>query len=345
MGNGGVLDFSYGVVRALVVDDQPAVVRTVVRWLEGEGIACTSANSGEEALSLFEPGRFALVLTDVHMPGGSGLDLTGSIKALDPMVQVIIMTGNTAVETAVEALRLDADDFLTKPFESAGLLHATRRAVAHRKLLVENRRYRDHLEEQVRIQTHRIERLYLSSVHSLVRALEAKDAHTRGHSDRVTEYALMIQAEVGGIDAESLRVGAQLHDIGKIGIRGEILRKAGPLNGAEAGHVHDHPTIGVEILSGLLDDEVALGVVRHHHERWDGAGYPDGLAGDDIPFGARIVAIADTFDAMTSSRPYRRALSVDEAIAELRREKGRQFDPSLVPAATRALMPPLAAMV
>ncbi len=340
----GMSDLSNGVVRALVVDDQPAVVRTVVRWLEGEGIECVGAYSGEQALSLFEPGRYGLVLTDIHMPGGSGLELAGTIRSMDPLVQVIIMTGNTGVETAVEALRLHADDYLVKPFQSAGLLHATRRAVEHRNLLLENRRYRNHLEDQVRLQTHRIERLYLSSIHALVRALEAKDAHTRGHSDRVTDYALLIQQEVGGVDPESLRVGAQLHDIGKIGIRGEILRKEGPLDGLELGHVRDHPRIGVEILSPLLDDPVALGVVRHHHERWDGRGYPDGLAGENIPVGARIVAIADSFDAMTSLRPYRPALSAVAAIAELNREAGRQFDPTLVPLASRALAAPLAAL-
>ena len=327
-------------VRVLVVDDQAAVARTVARWLEREGMPCDVAFSESEALELCAGRAYDLVFSDVHMPGGSGLDLARKLKTRDPAVQVVIMTGNTTLETAVEALRLDADDYLVKPFEPAELLHAARRAAEHRRLLLENRDYRAHLEERVREQARRLEGLYLSSVHSLVTALEAKDPHTRGHSDRVAEFALALQRHVGGVPEESLRIGAQLHDIGKIGVQTGVLWKDGPLSADEQLHVRRHPTIGVEILSPLLEDQVALDVVHYHHERWDGGGYPSGLAGEAIPLGARIVAVADSFDAMISSRPYRAGRTPEQAVAELEAEAGRQFDPAVVRFAAQTFLTP-----
>lgn len=315
--------------RVLVVDDQEPVARTIARWLTRDGFECDVAHSVAEAQELARCTRYGLVLADVHMPGGSGLELAAAVKADDPAVQVIIITGNTTLETAIEALRLNADDYLIKPFDPAVLMHAVHRAAEHRRLMLENLDYRHHLEERVRAQAERLEALYLSSVHSLVTALEAKDPHTRGHSDRVARYALSILDRVGGVDRESLRIGAQLHDIGKIGITSGVLRKTGPLNGAEVSHIKEHPSIGMEILSPLLEDRVALDVVRHHHERWDGAGYPDGLVGEAIPLAARIVAVADTFDAMTTARPYRAARTAEQAISEIRSQAGRQFDPAV----------------
>ncbi len=331
--------------RVLVVDDQEAVARTIVRWLDREGYECRAAHSLDEATALTAELDFGIVLADVHMPGGSGLDLARGLKSRDSSIQVIVITGSTTLETAIEALRLDTDDYLVKPFEPQELIHAVHRAAEHRRLLLEVRDHRRTLEGRVQEQASRLEKLYLSSIHSLVSALEAKDPHTRGHSDRVGEYAAALLDEVGdmnggpdAVDAESLRIGAQLHDIGKIGITGGVLRKPGPLDGDEVLHIRQHPSIGVQILAPLLDDRTALDVVRHHHERWDGAGYPDGLAGDEIPLGARIVAIADTFDAMTTARPYRAARTPEQAIAEIRSEAGRQFDPALADLASRALL-------
>lgn len=325
--------------RVLVVDDHPPVARTVVRWLEREGLTCDTAHTLPDARRLIARNDYDIVFADVHMPGGSGLDLAREVKEHDSTIQVIIITGSTTIETAVEALRLNADDYMVKPFEPGALRHAAERAGEHRRLLLENRSYRRTLEARVREQARRLERLYLSSIHSLVTALEAKDAHTRGHSDRVAEYAMKLLEELDtGIDPESMRVGARLHDIGKIGIRTDILLKDGPLDRDEVLQVHQHPSIGVQILSPLLDDQVALDVVAHHHERWDGRGYPDGLAGEAIPLAARIVAVADTYDAMTTARPYRAAATPGEAIAEILAEAGTQFDPAVVKAAARALV-------
>lgn len=311
----------------LIVDDHESVARTIARWLEREGYSCQVAHSVDEALDRADHTPFGVVLADVHMPDASGLELARTLKAADSAVQVIIITGSGTLDTAVQAFRVQADDYLPKPFEPRDLIHAVNRATEHRRLLVENRRYRHTLEERVRRQAERLEKLYLSSIHSLVEALEARDPHSRGHSDRVAEIALALLDRVGGVEPDALRIGAQLHDIGKIGVTGGILRKDGPLSGDERLMIHQHPTIGVQILSPLLEDRTILAVVRHHHERWDGAGYPDGLAGEAIPLAARIVAVADAYDAMTTARPYRSALRPAHAVAEIVREAGRQFDP------------------
>lgn len=315
--------------RVLIVDDQEAVARTIARWLERDGYECAVAHSVDEATEVAAAGSFGIVIADVHLPDASGLDLARSVKATDPAIQVIVITGGTALETAIEAIRLDTDDFLLKPFDPKELLHSVGRAAEHRRLILENRSYREGLEDRIREQAERLERMYLSSIHALATALEAKDNHTRGHSDRVGEYAVALLEVVGGVEPESLRVGAQLHDIGKIGIAGGILRKDGPLSGSETVHIKQHPGIGIQILAPLLEDRVVLDVVQHHHERWDGAGYPEGLGGDQIPLAARIVAVADAYDAMTTSRPYRAALSPEQAVAEIEQQAGHQFDPDV----------------
>jgi putative two-component system response regulator len=330
-------------LRVLIVDDEPSVARTIARWLEAERIACDVAFTVPAALELADRHAYAIVIADLHMPDGSGLDLARRFKAGEPVRQVLIMTGDPAVERAVEAFRVDVDDYLVKPFERGAMVHAVRRAAEHRRLLLENLQYRSGLETRVQEQAKRLERLFLSSIHSLVTALEAKDPYTRGHSDRVTQYALSLLREVGGCDPDSLRLGAQLHDIGKIGISGTILAKHGPLSASDWQHLRQHPLVGVRILSPLLEDRVALDVVRHHHERWDGSGYPDGLAGARIPLAARIVAIADAFDAMTTMRPYRPARTAGEAIVEIEAQAGIQFDPDLVSPAGTAFMATLSA--
>ncbi len=322
--------------RVLVVDDQEPVARTIARWLERSGFECRIAHSMQEALE--EADGFGIVLADVHMPGGSGLDLARALKARDSAIQIILITGSTTLETAIEAIRLDTDDYLLKPFDPQDLVHSVKRAAEHRRLLLENRDYRQHLEDRVREQARRLEKLYVSSIRSLIGALEANDTHTRGHSARVSEYAVALLEWTGGVDEESLRTGAQLHDIGKIGVAGGILGKAGPLDEDEVLHIRQHPAIGVTILSPLLEDRTALDVVRHHHERWDGGGYPDGLSGEEIPLAARIVAVADTFDAMTSSRAYREARTPEQAVREIQKEAGRQFDPAVAVHAAKAFL-------
>ncbi|HSH46248.1 MAG TPA: response regulator, partial [Longimicrobiales bacterium] len=238
--------------RVLVVDDDRAVAGIAARWLERTGFHADVVYSGEAALKRASSLSYDLVLSDIHMPGVSGLELARDLKTLDATIQVLIMTGNTELQPAIQALRLHADDYLVKPFDAASLVHSVRRAIDHRRLLLENRSYREGLEARVEEQGRRLEGLYLSGIQSLVRALEAKDPHTRGHSARVAAHAAAMAAVVPGADVEAARLGAQLHDIGKIGIRESILDKDGPLDSTEVAEVRAHPTIGEEILSPIL---------------------------------------------------------------------------------------------
>jgi putative two-component system response regulator len=327
-------------VRALVVDDDPSLRRLVMRRLTRDGLECTSASSGAEAVRFLDEQGFDVVVTDISMPGMTGLELVRRAKNRDPLLQVILMTGRTEVEIAVEAIRLDADDYLLKPFELEQLSLSVRRALAHRRLVLENQAYRLNLESRVQEQSQRLESLYLSGVRALVAALEAKDPYTYGHSERVTEFSGCIARRLGGVDLHALDIGTQLHDIGKIGTRDAVLSKPAALSATEYEHIREHPLIGVRILAPILDDPGILSVVRHHHERWDGRGYPDGLAGESIPMVARIASVADALDAITSPRPYRPARSWQSALGEIAACRGTQFDPAVVDAALSSLREP-----
>ncbi|MBI4539820.1 MAG: response regulator [Gemmatimonadetes bacterium] len=324
----------------LIVDDEPTIARVIAQALSRRGHECEVATSLEEARQCLALAPFDAVITDVRFPGGSGLDLVRHVKDQTPDVQVLVMTAYADVKTAIEALRLSADDYLLKPFDLSDLTHSVQRALEHRWLILENRSYREHLEARVMEQARRIERFYLASTHSLIEALEAKDPHTRGHSERVTKYAATIARARGSVDLEALTLGAQLHDVGKIGTRENVLNKPGPLTREEMDHIRQHPVIGVRILSPVIGDPEVLSIVRSHHERWDGAGYPDGLSRADVPLVARVVAVADTLDAVTSSRAYRPARTWDEAVREIERGSGTQFDPEIAEVAVQVLREP-----
>ncbi len=321
----------------LVVDDEHGITSAILRHLRREGLRVCTAASGEAALQQLAGDAFDVVITDINMPGMSGLDLLAEVKSREPFTQVIVMTAYAQIDLVVSALRLHADDYLLKPFDLQQLIHSVNRCLEHRRLLVENQAYRAHLEDRVRGQAHRLEELYLAGIRSLIAALEAKDPHTRGHSDRVTQYSLRIAEMLGDGGTRSLAIGAALHDIGKIGTRDDVLGKSGPLTPDEANHIRTHPLVGERILAPILDTPDALGVVRHHHERWDGRGYPDGVAGASIPLHARIVAVADSLDAITSARAYRPARGWGDALGEITRCAGSQFDPEVVDAALIAL--------
>jgi HD-GYP domain-containing protein (c-di-GMP phosphodiesterase class II) len=252
----------------------------------------------------------------------------------------MLVTAVADVRTAVECLGEGAMDYVTKPFHLDEVRARVRQALEKRRLIRENRDYQERLEEKVAIQARRLEELFLASIQSLADALEVRDRYTHGHSLRVSRYSAIIARELG-MDEEFVRdveLGGRVHDIGKIGIREEVLNKEGPLTRAEYEHIMTHPVAGWRILSPLLAEHPdALAAVRNHHERWDGNGLPDGLDGERIPFSARIVAVADTFDAMTSQRPYRPGLPVEATIAELHRCSGKQFDAQVVEVFVRAL--------
>jgi len=319
----------------LVVDDEPRLRRVLCRLMEHDGFACLEAGSGAEALARLGDGAVPLVLTDLRMPHMDGIELLQEIGARWPDTAVVMITGVADVDMAVRALGLGATDYITKPFHLDEVRVRVAQALEKRRLRIENRAYREGLEQRVAAQARRLEELFLAAIQSLVEALEVKDPYTRGHSERVSRYGARI-ARALGLEDELVRqveLGGHLHDIGKIGVREAVLNKPGALTDEEYLHIMTHPMLGWQILSPLLGDApAALRVVRWHHERWDGQGIPDRLGGEEIPLEARVAAVADAFDAMTSSRAYRlgRRMSADAALAELERHRGTQFDPHVL---------------
>ncbi|HKG92600.1 MAG TPA: HD domain-containing phosphohydrolase [Gemmatimonadaceae bacterium] len=325
-------------LRCLVVDDEARLRHVLARLMASDGFACSEAANGAEALALLEqePG-IPLVISDLRMPRMDGTELLREIRARHPDTAVVMITANADVDVAVSCLGLGAMDYLTKPFHLDEVRARIRQVMEKRALVLENRGYQLQLEQRVAEQAHRLERIFIGGISALAEALEVKDPYTRGHSVRVSHYASVIAREmgVGGEQLRQIELGGHVHDIGKIGVREAVLNKPGPLTPEEYQHIMAHPMLGWRILSPLLGDEpVILNVVRSHHERFDGRGLPDGLGSDDIAFEARIAAVADSFDAMTSARSYRTRppLTLDEALAEVRRNAGSQFDPAVVDA-------------
>ncbi len=318
--------------RLLIVDDERSIREVLTRTLEHEGYQCETAAGADEALELLSDGSFQMVLSDILMPGRTGIELLEDIKRDFPDVAVAMVTAVAETGTAVDALRRGAIDYLTKPFNLEEVLLSVERALRQRNLELANREYRDHLEKKVEEQTDEIRATFMGAIRSLAGALEAKDRYTRGHSDRVTEIAVIMAGRAGlsARQVEQIRLAGTVHDIGKIGVPEAILLKPGRLTEDEYGLVKLHPDRAERILEPIIRDRRVLAVVRHHHERFDGRGYPDGLRGEEIPLGARILAVADTYDAMTSDRPYRDGLTVEQARSQLLANRGSQFDPALI---------------
>ena len=326
--------------RVVVVDDEPRLRQLVVRIMARDGFECRDAADGAAALDVLAGWPAPLVLSDVRMPGVGGVDLLRAIRERHPGTAVVMITAVADVEVAVQCLALGAMDYLTKPFHLEEVRARVRQALERRRLVMDNQAYQRALEARVAEQAQRIEAISLASMQALADALEVKDPYTRGHSLRVGRYAAAIGRAMGADAAAvaQLELGGHLHDLGKIGVREAVLNKAGPLSDEEYAHIMTHPVIGWRLLKPIMDDRpAALAVVRSHHERWDGRGRPDGLAGARIPYEARVATVADSFDAMTSHRPYRRGLTVDAAVTELQRCSGTQYDPDVVMAFVSAV--------
>jgi putative two-component system response regulator len=323
-------------MRCLVVEDSESLRTAVVRGLTLLGCACRQAASGKAALEALERDPDVdVVISDIRMPELDGVQLLAAVRERYPDTAVVMLTGVADVDTAVECLQAGAYDYIVKPFQLAQLHMRIRHALEKRRLTLENRRYQAHLAELVQQQGTRIDELFLEGIQSIVHALEAKDRYTQGHSARVAQYAVATARQLG-LQAELIELielGAELHDVGKIGVDDAILHRAGPLTPEEYEHVQQHTVIGARILQPLLKNAgPALDIVRSHHERIDGAGLPDGLRGAAIPFHARLVAVVDAFDAMTTARSYRAGMTPAAAMAELRANAGRQFDAGMVDA-------------
>jgi response regulator RpfG family c-di-GMP phosphodiesterase len=327
--------------RILIVDDEAEVRTLLARHLEDEGSECVACSSALDALVKMRNQHFSLVISDYMMPGMSGMEFLGRVKEQDPETAFIMITGIMDINTAIDSLRIGACDFITKPFELLAIQRAVDRALERRRLLMENRFYREALEKKVRDRTlelngalHDVEESYKITLEALVTALDAREHETQAHSQRVREYTLTLARNLGLKHDDLIQTGrgALLHDVGKIGVPDSILLKPGKLNEEEWVEMRRHPQIGYNVLQSIEFLSPAAEIVLCHHERWDGRGYPKGLAGCDIPLGARIFAVADTLDAMTSDRPYRKAMSFDTAFKEIRTCSGTQFDPRVVEA-------------
>ena len=325
----------------LVVDDEPHVVDILAKHLRIEGYAASTAENAREALEKIRQEEYSLLLSDIRMPGMSGLELLRKARAIAPDMAVVMVTAVLDREAAVEALRCGAYDYLVKPFDLDDVTLSINRALEKRRLVLENRDYQLNLEKKVEERTRdlagknrEIRELSLNAIKALVFALEAKHKYTEGHSRRVAAHAAGIAAGMGLLQDEIDRIelAGLLHDIGKIGIRDSILNKAGPLTEEEFEHVKTHPLVGERILQPIDELKGIVEYVKHEHERWDGSGYPDGLKGDEIPLGARIIAVADVFDALTSARAYRGAYKIKPALEMMRGGRGSHFDPEVLDA-------------
>lgn len=329
-----------GRATCLVVDDEAPLRQVLVHLMRGDGFDCVEAANGRDALDYLADHRVTLVISDLRMPRMDGIDLLREIRARYPDTAVIMITAVADVDVAVKCLAIGAMDYLTKPFHLEEVRARVRQALERRRLVMENRDYQERLEERVQAQSRRLEELFLTGIQSLAEALEVKDPYTRGHSIRVARYSSVIarRLELDAGMIYQVELGGHVHDLGKIGVREEVLNKRGPLTPEEYEHIMIHPVVGWRILAPLLGDTpAALNIVRSHHERMDGKGVPDQLSGRAIPLEARIAAAADALDAMTSGRPYRTTeLTLEGAVEELRKRVGVQFDPDVVDAVVQA---------
>lgn len=326
--------------RILIVDDEEMICSILNRRLTQEGYSCVTAHNGREALHQFLfMDHLSLIASDIKMPEMDGMELLKQVKAVDPGMMVIMMTAYPEIDMAVEAMRMGANDFLIKPVDLDLLVLSVKKALEKKRLEKEIEAYHQHLESLVEKRTSKLQEAYqvlkkahFDSVNALAGAIEAKDPYTRGHSDRVRKMSLNIGRRLGFSQErlENLEYGALLHDIGKIGIKDEVLQKEGLLNSQEYQHIQEHPLIGAKILEGIAFFKEKIPMIRHHHEHFDGSGYPDGLVGEAIPIEARIISVSDAYDAMTSMRHHRRVLPLQEVLLQLEMAKTTQFDPGIL---------------
>jgi len=326
--------------RILTVDDEVAITKLLSQKLSRIGYGCEEANSAEQALARLRINPAELVILDVKMPGKSGIELLPEIKSSWPDTMVIMATAVAETSVAIECMKRGAEDYICKPFDLNEVALSVERTLGARRLQLEIKENHRHLEEKVGQQTEETRKLFLGAIEALVLSLEAKDKYTGGHSRRTTEIALAIGSELGlsTDDMEDLRWGSLLHDVGKIAVDQLIQNKPGTLTRQEYEHIMIHANVGAGIVRPVVNERV-VEMIEHHHDRFDGSGLHQVVAGKDIPLGARILAVADTFDAMTSDRPYRSAMSLEEALGEINRGTGTQFDPVVASAFLKTKAP------
>jgi response regulator RpfG family c-di-GMP phosphodiesterase len=323
------------------VDDEPVALDVLVRAAQSWRYQCQAATSAEQALEMLEHQLTPVVVTDLRMPGRGGVWLVREIQRRWPEVSIIVVTAGEDEHAVTECLNAGAHHYFLKPIKLDEFRHALE--VTLRTHLVQRQRegYRRYLERTVQRQTRQLRRTFLSAINSLVRTLEARDHYTKGHSLRVRDNALLLAAELG-LDRRQqkrLSLAAKLHDIGKFGVPEAILNKPGKLSADEFRQIRQHPIIGEKILRPVIHNAEVLAAVRGHHEHFDGGGYPDRLAGLQIPLLARVIAIVDCFDALRTSRPYRAGLSVAQSLEIIHAGAGTYFDPHIAEAFIRLAGP------
>lgn len=330
----------------LVVDDEVAVRELLVSQLDFLGFSARHTEDGEFLLEVGKSDRPpALVLLDIEMPGSSGLELLRRLKGINEDIQVVMVSGLRDLGTVRDCLRAGAYDYLAKPFELEDLHNTAERALERRRLIRQNRGYKEDLEQKVLDKTEEIRRTRDLALMTLAKLAESRDSETGLHLERMAEYSRILADAISRsgthqVDNEFVEwvfKSSPLHDIGKVGIPDAILRKPGPLTPDETAIMRRHTTIGGDTLRSVLEQfsgtsflNMAMEIAYFHHERWDGAGYPHGVAGRDIPLAARIVAIADAYDAITSRRPYKEPFDHQEAVRRIRIDSNKHFDPTLV---------------
>lgn len=353
----------------LVVDDEESIRGLLRRKLGVDGYECDMASDGKEALWKAFMKDFDLVLMDIKMPGLSGMEALPQMVTDHPDTSVVMLTAVADAKTAVEAMKLGAYDYLTKPFDLDDLSMRVRRALERRRLVLENREYQRRLEERLQRQEGQIqnyhqeamkslsreqeainklgggnrrdglEEVYYQMGRSLALMVEAHEPYAGGHSERVSLRAgeIGVQLRCSAEVIKQIKIAAILHDIGKVVIPDQILFKPGPLTPAEYSEVKRHPVAAVGILHHAEYFKDIIPLIECHHEWYNGKGYPKNLRGDEIPLGARIIAVADAYDAMTCPRPYRSRLSNEEAVQALKKGAAAQWDPRVVDALFKIL--------
>jgi len=315
----------------LVMDDEEQIMRLFCDELEAAGFHCLGTESLLVARQWVDTHSPEVVVSDICTPDGNGLDLLAHIHRCAPDCKVILVTGNSQREYLAQALLLGAFDYLEKPVDMEELVTVVRRALREDASPL-------HSRAAAAMETGaRAAKAALDSVRALARAVEAKDPFTRRHGDQVAHYAVNLGQAMGLPQAtvESIHTAALLHDVGKIGVPDHILTKTGPLSSEEFEYIRRHPCLGADILANITVFRGEAQLVRHHHERWDGKGYPDGLAGEASPLGARIIQVADCIDAMLMERTYKKGYAPEKMIGELTRCAGTQFDPDIAAVAAQ----------
>ncbi|MBC7963172.1 MAG: response regulator [Steroidobacteraceae bacterium] len=322
----------------LIVDDEEMIRDLLTSALQQEKYVCHQAANVDEAFIIMGQQQIDLVISDIMMPGRSGVELLRDLKKVDADIAVLMITGLSDMNTALECVHLGADDYITKPFGINRVVLTIKNLIERRCLAIEKKNYQASLEfkvmeqtEQIRKTMNELSQAYDSTLTALVRALDAREKEVGSHSERVMSYTVFLAKKMGfaGRELEELGKGALLHDIGKIGISDNILLKPGKLDDSEWIEMRKHPQVGYAILSEIQFLKKPTEIILGHHERFDGRGYPNQIKGTQIPIGARIFALVDTLDAMTSDRPYRRALPYDAVTKEVIKNSGTQFDPDI----------------